>query len=45
MAGFGLPSSGKKEDQEAGDEEQPQKGRCFMKVAFFFTERQVKPIK
>lgn len=38
-------ASGKKEDQEAEDEEQPQKGRCFMKLAFFFTVDQVKPIE
>ena len=35
---------GKKEDQEAGEEEQPVKGKCFMKVAFFFTIDQVKPM-
>lgn len=37
--------SGKKQEAEAEDDDQPQKGRCFMKVAFFFTADQVKPIE
>lgn len=34
----------KKQEQEV-DEEQEVSGRCFMKVAFFFTMGQVAPIK
>lgn len=37
--------AGKKQKQEAGEDEEPQRGRCFMKVAFFFTIDQVKPIE
>ena len=36
--------SAKKQDDEAGDEEQPQKGKMFKKVAFFFTIDQVKKV-
>lgn len=38
-------SKKKGDEQEAGDDEEPQTGRCFMKVAFFFTADQVKPIE
>lgn len=36
------------DDREVGENEEPEKkakGRCFMKVAFFFTADQVKPIE
>lgn len=35
----------KKQDDEAGDDEKPQAGRMFKKVAFFFTIDQVKAIE
>ena len=31
--------------QEAGDDVEPSKGKMFMKMAFFFTADQVKPIE
>lgn len=38
--------TGKKQEEEAGeDEEQPQKGKMFKKVAFFFTIDQVREIE
>ena len=35
----------KQQDDEAGDEEQPEKGKMFKKVAFFFTIDQVQKIE
>lgn len=35
----------KQEQEEAGEDEEPVKGRCFMKVAFFFTREQVKAVE
>ena len=40
-----FKAAGKKQEQEAEDEEQVENGRYFMKVAFFFTADQVKPIE
>ena len=33
------------DDKEAEEDEQPTKGKCFMKMAFFFTADQVKKIE
>ena len=40
-----FKSSGKgekKDEQEAGDDESPKDGKCYMRMAFFFTVDQVK---
>lgn len=36
--------NGKKKEEEAKEKDEVQTGRCFMKMAFFFTAKQVQPI-
>lgn len=38
------PNGKKKKDDEAEEKDEVQTGRCFMKMAFFFTAKQVQPI-
>ena len=38
------PNKKQKAEEEEGEDQKPQTGRCFMKVAFFFTADQVEPL-
>lgn len=40
-----FKSNGKKKDNEDEEDQKQVSGRCFMKMAFFFTAKQVQPIK